>query len=178
MKKLLLASLCMASVALTACDKKPNEAATTTGTDNQPVATQAAVALSKDVAANIKSDLIQIQTLSTNKAKEALAFQNEVTQAAQKNDKAALQGIVEKMKSYTEGFNKELDALTLKSSEVDAVRSKMKEANNLGVELSEAGLKNPPDMNEINTLQKKATEMQQALLTEMQNLQTKANTAK
>lgn len=177
MKKLLLASLCMASVALTACDKKPNEAATTS-TDNQPVATQATVSLSKDVAADIKSDLTQIQTLSTNKAKEALEFQNEVTQAAQKNDKAALEGIVEKMKSYTENFNKELDALTLKSSEVDAVRSKMKEANNLGVELSEAGLKNPPDMNEINALQKKATEMQQALLTEMQTLQNKANAAK
>lgn len=177
MKKLLLASLYAASLALVACDKKPNDAAVA-GTDSKPVATQPTVALSTDVAADIKSDLIQIQTLSTNKAKEALQFQQEVTQAAQKNDKAALQSIVDKMKSYTEGFNKELDALILKSSEADAIRTKMKEGNNLGTELSEEGLKNPPDMDKITELQKKATELQQSLLNDMQALQTKANTAK
>lgn len=176
MKKLLLASLCMASLALTACDKKPTDA--TAGTDSKPTTTQPTVSLSTDVAADIKSDLEQIQTLSMNKAKEALEFQNEVAQASQKGDRAALQTIVDKMKTYTEGFNKELDALTLKSSEADALRTKMKEANAFGVEMSEAGLSNPPDVNKLTELQKKGIDLQQSLLTDMQNLQAKANTTK
>lgn len=177
MKKLLLATLCASAFALTACDKKPNETAST-ASSSEPVAAQPAVTLSQDNAADIKSDLTQIQTLSTAKAKEALEFQNEVTQAAQKNDKAALQGVVDKMKSYVDGFNKDLDALTLKSTEVDSIRGKMKESNNLGVELSQAGIASSPDMAKITELQKKATELQQGLLTDMQALQTKANAAK
>lgn len=177
MKKLLLASLCMATVTLTACDKKPHDAAAPasgSSSTSQPAATS----FSTGKAADIKSDLMLIQNMSTTKAKEALTFQSEVTQAAQKGDKAALQGIVGKMKTYVDSFNADLDALSLKSSEVDSVRKKMKESNNLGVELSEAGLSSTPDMNKITELQKKATELQQSLLTDMQNLQNTANTAK
>ncbi len=54
----------------------------------------------------------------------------------------------------------------------------MKETNMLGVEMAQASIANPPDMNKINQLQQKAAENQKALLTEMQALQTKANTAK
>lgn len=176
MKKLLLATLCASAVVLTACNQKPNETAATTASSETVAAP--ATSLSQDVAADIKSDLTQIQTLSTTKAKEALEFQNEVTQAAQKNDKAALQAIIGKMKAYVNGFNADLDALSLKSSEADSIRNKMKESNNLGVELSEAGLASSPDMTKITALQNQATELQQALLTEMQALQNKANTAK
>ena len=53
----------------------------------------------------------------------------------------------------------------------------MKESNNLGVEMSEAGLATSPDPQKIMELQKKGTELQQSLLTEMQALQAKANAA-
>ncbi|WP_373350590.1 hypothetical protein [Acinetobacter bereziniae] len=173
MKKLLLATLCASALALTACDKKPADAAS--GTNSKPAA--AAVSLSTNNAADIKSDLTALQTMSTAKAKEALNFQTEVMQAAQKGDKDALKGVVDKMKTYVDGFNKDLDGLALKSTEVASVRDKMKESNNLGVEMSEAGLASSPDPQKIMELQKKGTELQQSLLTEMQALQTKANAA-
>ena len=141
MKKVLIATLCASAFALTACDKKPADA--TSASDSKPAA--AAVTLSSNNAADIKSDLAQIQTLSTTKAKEAIDFQNEVMQAAQKGDKAALEGVVGKMKTYVDGFNKELDGLALKSSEAVSVREKIKESNNLGVEMSETGLESKPD---------------------------------
>lgn len=173
MKKVLIATLCASAFALTACDKKPADASA--ATDSKPAA--AAVSLSSNNAADIKSDLAQIQTLSTAKAKEAIEFQNEVMQAAQKGDKTALEGVVGKMKAYVDGFNKELDGLALKSSEAVSVREKIKESNNLGVEMSEAGLASKPDPKKIEELQKQGMALQKSLLTEMQALQTKANTA-
>lgn len=172
MKKLLLATLCASAFALTACDKKPADAS---GTDSKPAV--AKVALSTNNTADIKSDAAAIQKLSTDKAKEALDFQTEVMQAMQKGDKAALTSVVDKMKAYVASFNKDLDGLALKSTEAASVRDKMKEANNFGVEMSEAGLENPPNPQKIMDLQKKGTELQKSLMTEMQQLQTKANSA-
>ena len=174
MKKLLLATLCASAFALTACDKKPADA-TTSGADTKPVA--AAVSLSTNNLADIKSDFTAIQAISVEKSKEALTFQTDVMQAAQKGDKDALKGVVEKMKTYVDGFNKDLDGLAIKSSEVASVRDKMKEANKLGVEMSEAGLAGSPDPQKIMELQKKGTELQQSLMTEMQALQAKINAA-
>lgn len=173
MKKLLIATLCASAFALAACDKKPADA--TSGTDSKPAAT--AVALSTNNIADIKSDFTALQAMSTEKAKEALNFQTEVMAAAQKGDKAALQGIVEKMKAYVETANKDLDGLALKSSEVASVREKMKESNKLGVEMSELGLSSTPDSQKIMDLQKKGTELQQSLMTEMQALQAKVAAA-
>lgn len=180
MKKLLLASLCMTAFALTACDKKPNEATpsteNTTATTNAPVTNSTDVgAMSNNVIADIRSDLDQIQTLSNAKAQEALKFQNEVTQAAQKGDKAALDQVVEQMDQYVDSFNDDLEALNLKSHEGDALREKMKDSNELGLELAEEGVKTPPNTDKINALQKKATDLQQSLLQDMQSLQSKVN---
>ncbi|OTG85122.1 hypothetical protein [Acinetobacter sp. ANC 4648] len=174
MKKLLLASLCIASVALTACDKKPNESTSgSTTTSEKTIAS-----LSTNNATDIKSDLAQIQTLSTSKAKELIDFQTEMMQAVQKKDKNALTAVFDKMKVYIEAFNKDLDNLTLKSTEAEALREKMKESNKLSLELTEASTANPPDMNKLTELQKKASEIQKSLLADMQKLQTTANTAK
>ena len=174
MKKLLLASLCMTAFALTACDKKPNDS-TSTSTEKTTTATASTASLSNNVVADIRSDLDQIQTLSNTKAQEALKFQTDVTQAAQKGDKAALDKVVKQMDEYVDTFNDELEDLKLKSSEGDAVRSKMKESNKVGLELAEEGIKSPPDVTKITELQKKATEIQQALLQDMQSLQAKVN---
>ncbi|MFD1438812.1 hypothetical protein HLH14_11255 [Acinetobacter sp. ANC 4282] len=181
MKKRLLASLCFAAMALTACDKKPNEAPASSSTSpaaTPPASTQpATAALSSNNAADIKNDLKQIETLSNSRAKEASALQNKANEAAQKSDKASLNAIVADMKTYIARFNQDLDALKLKSSELDAVRDKIKESNNIGIELSEASIANTPDSKKITELQNRATKLQKELVTEMQALQTKAKTA-
>lgn len=174
MKKLLLATFIASTFALAACDKKPADA-TTSGSDTKSAA--AAVSLSSNNIADIKSDFTAIQAISVEKSKEALTFQTEVMQAAQKGDKDALKGVVDKMKTYVDGFNKDLDGLALKSSEVASIRDKMKESNKLGVEMSEAGLAGSPDPQKIMDLQKKGTELQQSLMTDMQALQAKINAA-
>ncbi len=173
MKKLLIASLCMTAFTLTACDKKTNDS-TTVQPEAQAPATM--TALSNNVVADIKSDLEQIETLSNTKAQEALSFQTEVTQAAQNSDKKALEAVVDKMEKYVDSFNHDLEALKLKSNEADALRDKMKDSNDLGLELAEAGVETKPDMNKVTELQKKAVELQQSILTDMQALQAKVKT--
>ncbi len=98
MKKLLISTLCVASLALTACDKKP--ASGTASGSGSTAATAPAVTLSTNNAADIKNDLIQIQTLSNTKAQEAVNFQTEVMKAAQSGDKNAVGGVIDKMKAF------------------------------------------------------------------------------
>jgi len=175
MKKLLISTLCVASLALVACDKKPHDNnASGAGT----ATTAPAVQYSTNNNADIKSDLTQVQTLSNTRAQEAVNFQTEIMKSAQTGDQNAVKDTVSKMKSFVEGFNKDLDNLTLKSSEVDNFRNKMKETNTISIEMAEAGLSSPPDMNKITELQKKAADNQKEMLTIMQTLQTKANEAK
>lgn len=181
MKKRLLASLCFAALALTACDKKTNEAPASSSTSSAvstSASTQPATAtLSSNNAADIKNDLNQIQTLSTSRTKEASDLQNKANEAAQKGDKASLNTIVAEMKTYIGRFNQDLEALNLKSSEVDAVREKIKESNNVGIELSEASIATTPDTKKITELQNRATALQKELVSETQALQSKAKTA-
>ncbi|WP_425918313.1 hypothetical protein [Acinetobacter sp. TSRC1-2] len=181
MKKRLLASLCFAALAVTACDKKTNEAPASSSTSSAvstPASTQpATAALSSNNAADIKNDLNQIQTLSNSRTKEASDLQNKANEAAQKGDKASLNTIVAEMKTYIGRFNQDLDALNLKSSEVDAVRKKIKESNNVGIELSEASIATTPDTKKITELQNRATALQKELVSETQALQNKAKTA-
>lgn len=174
MKKLLIASVCMTAFTLTACDKKTNESTTAQAENNTPATV---VSLSNNVVADIKSDLEQIDTLSNTKAQEALSFQSEVAQAAQTGDKKALETVVDKMEKYADDFNNDLEALKLKSTEADSLRDKMKDSNDLGVELAEAGVDAKPDMAKVTELQKKAVELQQSILKDLQALQTKVKTA-
>ncbi|WP_445114619.1 hypothetical protein [Acinetobacter sp. WZC-1] len=182
MKKLFPASLCnMTSVgllafALTACGQQPDHTASASSISSSQTAQ---LSLSRDNAADIKSDLTQLETLSSIKAREESVFRDEVTQAVQKKDDPhALNTIVAKMKSYVEGFNQDLDALTLKSTEANALRDKMKQSNHLGLELSEAGIARPLDINKINALQQQATELELDLMADKQTLQIKAGTAR
>ncbi|WP_407303049.1 hypothetical protein [Acinetobacter sp.] len=181
MKKRLLASLCFAAMAITACEKKPNETPASSSSSpavTSPARTQpASTTLSSNNAADIKNDLNQIQILSNSRAKEAAALQEKANQAAQKNDKASLNSIVAEMKTYIARFNQDLDALSLKSSEIDKLREKIKESNNIGIQLSEASIANTPDTQKITELQNRAIELQKELVTEMQALQAKAKSA-
>lgn len=170
MKKSLLVSLCAATLILTACDKKTNES--TTSTSNAPATTAPAqVSLSTGNSADMKSDFVVIQTLSSTRAQEALTFQQEMMKAAQKGEKSAITAIVDNLKTYVTNFNNDLDGLSLKSSEGTSLRDKMKEANILSLSLSEESIKMPPDTAKLQQLQTQAMELQKTVLTEMQALQ-------
>lgn len=170
MKKSLLVSLCAATLILTACDKKTNES--TTSTSNAPATTAPAQAsLSTGNSADMKSDSVAIQTLSSTRAQEALTFQQEMMKAAQKGEKSAITAIVDNLKTYVTNFNNDLDGLSLKSSEGTSLRDKMKEANILSLSLSEESIKMPPDTAKLQQLQTQAMELQKTVLTEMQALQ-------
>lgn len=169
MKKLLIATLCVSAFALTACDKKAADTTTTTAT---------AVSLTTNNAADIKSDLTAVETLSTTKAKEALDTQSKLMESLQKGDKGALENMMKEMKTFIEGFNKDLAALPLKSTEVDATRNKMKEANDITLQLTETSMTAQPDQTKISELTTKMTEIQKELMTDMQTLKAKAAEAK
>ena len=173
MKKLLISTLCVTAFTLTACDKKTNESTVKGNEASSTAATT--VSLSQDNQAHIKSDLQLIQTLSNNKAQDALKFQTEATEAAQRGEQPDLKAIASKLETYVNDFNKELDALKLQSSEGDALRSTLKESNEISLELTKAGSSNPPDAAKIAELQKKATDLQQKLLSDTQALELKAN---
>ena len=171
MKKSLLVSLCTAALILTACDKKSNE--TTSSSSNTPATTTSApsATLSTANSADMKSDFVTIQTLSSTRAQEALTFQQDMMKAAQKGDKSAISGIVDNLKTYVTNCNNDLDGLALKSSEGASLRDKMKEANTLSLSLSEESIKMPPDTAKLQQLQTQAMELQKTVLAEMQALQ-------
>ena len=185
MKKILLASLCMTALTLTACNKKPNEAPATTTQDTTVTTTTPAttemsaknMTLSSNNITDIKNDLSKLQTLSNSRAKEAVDFQNKATQAAQKGDKTTLDRTVADMKTYIMKFNKELDDLTLNSSEVDTMRNKIKKSNDLGMQISEEGTAKSPDMKKMTELQNEAAKLQKELINDMQALETKIKNA-
>lgn len=172
MKKRLLSILCVAALVLTACDKKPLY-------NNGSGHAVAVMILSKDNAANIENDLTQLQTLSNTKAEEAINIQTQITKAAQRGDLSAVRTLVDKLKIFVDGFNKDLDELPLQSSEVSALKDKMKETNEIGIQIAEEGVfSSSPDMDKITELQNKAIENQKIMLAEIQILQTKANSVK
>lgn len=171
MKKLLLSILCVSSLAITACEKKPLY-------NNDSRHAVAVIILSKDNAANIENDLTQLQTLSNTKAEEVGNLQTEIMKAAQTGDLSAVRAKVDKLKIFVEGFNKELDELPLQSAEVSALKDKIKETNEISSQMAEASVSSSPDMDKITELQKKAIENQKVLLAEIQRLQAKANSVK
>lgn len=164
MKKILLATLCATALTLTACDKKSTDTA---------AASAPTVQLSSNNTADIKADFTALETLSTAKAKEALEFQNKIMQSAQTGGVEAVKSTMSEMEKFTEQFNKDLDGLALKSAEVDSVRQKMKASNEASLEMIKETTAGKPDQNKILELQKKATGIQQELLTEMQTLKQK-----
>jgi len=171
MNKLILASIFFTTLTLTACDKKTeNNASSETEVSKQKVT------LSKNVNADIKHDLGIIDEISAKKAEEALKFQPEVSKAVQNNNKAELKAIVEKMETYVDQFNDDLDKLPLKSTEGLSVKEKLKDANKLGLDLAEEGIKEKPDSKEINELQDKAIKLQHEILTEVQDLKKRTDT--
>lgn len=174
MKKILLSALCITAFTLTACDKKTDNTSAKTNDASSPTVVAPAT-LSQNNQVHMQSDLRLIQTLTNNKSQDALKFQTEVNEAAQRGEEPDLKLISVKLETYVNDFNKELDALKLQSSEVDSLRTKLKESNQIGLDLTKAGTSAPQDTAKIAELQKKATDLQQELISETQAIEIKAN---
>ncbi|MDH1698723.1 hypothetical protein N5I05_09265 [Acinetobacter johnsonii] len=181
MKKLLLTTVCVATLTLAACEKKGTEPAVEQMTSaSEATSTEATTIVanhSNNNIADIQADLLAVQTLSNAKAQEAAAFQKEVSATLEKKDPAQIKAMVEKTETYVKQFNDELDALTLKSAEVDALREKMQDANDLGVELTKESTKTTPDSAKITELQNKATELQKSIIADVTALEAKVKAA-
>lgn len=169
MKKLLIATLCATAFTLTACDKKPADSNTSTA---------AAVSLSSNNISDMKADLERIETLSASKANEALDYQKKIVEAATQGSETAVKDVIGNLKTFMEGFNTELSALKIQSSEVDAIRKKMIEANQHNLELSESATAANPDADKITELTNKSTELQKELIADMTSLKAKIAEAK
>lgn len=157
MNKLLIAILCGAALTLTACNKNPTEQAGQAAT---------AVKLSTDNIADIKTDLTTLETLSASKAKEALDFQTKATQASQSGDINAAKAVIDDMQKSFAQYDKDLDALALKSTEVDSLRKNTKKVMSLTVEFMQQSIAEKPDLQKITDLQKQMVDAQKALLDE------------
>ena len=181
MKKLLLTTVCMATLTLAACEKKATETAVEQAATSSEAASTSATTIVADHSQNnvtdIQADLMAVQTLSNAKAQEAAEFQKEVTTALQQKDASQIKAMVDKTETYVDQFNDELDALTLKSEEVDALREKIKDANDLGVELTKESTEAKPDTAKITELQTKATELQKAIVADVAALEAKVKAA-
>lgn len=164
MKNLVIATLCTSVLLLTAC-AKPSEKQTAEQTQQ--------VTYSQNNVEHIKADLSTVETLSNKKAEEGLEFQNEAVKASQSGKDEDIQAVVNKMKTFVDGFNQELTALKLQSSEVNELRGKMIESNNLGLQLAQEGSSKAPNEQKIQQLQTQVTTTQEQMLDIMQKLQAK-----
>lgn len=170
MKKIITSSLCAAALLLTACDQKTPPSAP----PDKNVSSQQSNNLSHKTTQDIATDLQKIETLSDSKTQQALDFQKQINEAAQSQNQTRLQDTVNQMQSYVQQFNLDLDGLALKSSEVAALREKIKQSNLLGLALAQEGIKTAPDQNVMNDLQSKASQLQQSLLQDLQQLEQQA----
>lgn len=164
MKKILIATLCVSTFALTACDKKSTES---------PVTIAAASHLSHHNNADIKSDLTTLNTYISTQSQQKQDIQTKIKDATQHNDKAASKNRVKEAKDDADRFNQGLAQLKLKSSEVDALRNKTQVNNQLASELIEMQMSGVPDQAKITALTQKVEELQKDISEETQILETK-----
>lgn len=165
MNKLLISVLCGVALTLTACDKKP-----ASQTDQT-----AAVQQSTNNTADIKADLIALNTLSNSNTAELDQLQSKIMQAVQKQDKAAMQEGIKEVSKSTSAFNEELDKLSLKSTEINMFREKLKATNQVTLDMLKEASSEKPDQAKILKLQNESMKMQQELATANRELQTKVS---
>lgn len=165
MKKLALTLLCSSMLALTACDKKAENAQS----KDQAVQTDPS-SLSTNNKSDIKADFEAIAQLSTSKSQEALETQKKVESAIE-NDPAAAQNTMADSKKYFTEFNDDLNKLQLKSSEVHEIRTQMINLNKLTFDMMDQSLSANPDANKIMEFQKQLESQTAALSAKMQQVE-------
>lgn len=96
-------------------------------------------------------------------------------QAVQKQDKAAMQEGIKEVSKSTSAFNEELDKLSLKSTEINMFREKLKATNQVTLDMLKEASSEKPDQAKILKLQNESMKMQQELATANRELQTKVS---
>lgn len=179
MKKLLLVSACMLSLAVAGCNKQPETTsaqATSPAAVNAPVsaATPASTGMSSNNLQDIRRDLNTLQTLANAKADTAMDYQDQMMKAVQANQQEQVLAVMKKMQTFMTEFNQQLKQLNLNSEEVDQLRHKFIHSNELGLELTRISTERHPDEARIKTLQQQVMELQKEIMHDVQQLQAKA----
>ena len=133
--------------------------------------------LSQDNAADIKYDLIVLGAVSQTAKKKAQDSFMGMQYAIDSGNRNALMTAVKQTTTQIHGLNQKYDAVTLKSAEVTAAREKLKEENNLQIEMGNIILSDSPDRQRFAELNEKWKNAQKMVEMEMEALRIKANTA-
>ena len=133
--------------------------------------------LSQDNAADIKYDLIVLGAVSQTAKKKAQDSFMGMQYAIDSGNRNALMKAVKQTTTQIHGLNQKYDAVTLKSAEVTAARERLKEENNLQIEMGNIILSDSPDRQRFAELNKKWENAQKMVEIEMEALRIKANTA-
>lgn len=150
MKPMLIVCLCLSSCTLFAC--KPNHV------NSQHIS------FSHNQATDIKVDLGILQNLAQRQNQESFVFQQEALPTIRSGNAAQIEQIIQSMQQRVTKFNQELQDLLLSSAEVDTIRQKMMQNNQLSLELAQQGAAQHPDTVKILQLQKKLEQNQQEII--------------
>lgn len=152
MKKLLLALLCGTTIVLSACVKKTN---------SDQVQAAVIQSYSQNNKSDIQQDLLILQNFSDLRAEQSIKLQDQFTGtlASQQSSKQALQ----KVEQFFLESDNELDALKIKSTEVDQRRQMLKQINRLTVQLTQESITERPDQKKMEDLHVKLQNLQQQL---------------
>lgn len=172
MKKLAIVALISGMTALTACSKPVTEVKNgeAQGTVQQKVQ------LSTDNKADIQADIDAVQAFGLAQEKNAESLQAKMESAMKSKNQQELNNVLEDFKIFVAKSNDELNALTLKSTEVNRLREKMIENSLLGLEVSQILFTTPADKVDpakVQPLQEKAMKAQQELMLISQEIQEK-----
>ena len=144
-------------------------------TDHTPVI--AASDLSQDNAADIKHDLVVLSAVSQTAKHNAQDSFMDMQHALDSGNRNALMTAVKQITTRLHDLNQKYNAVTLKSAEVTEARERLKEENNLQIEMSNIILSASPDRQKFAELNNKWKNSQKMVELEMEALRIKANTA-
>lgn len=144
-------------------------------TDQTPVI--ATSDLSQDNAADIKHDLVVLSAVSQTAKHNAQDSFMDMQHALDSGNRNALMTAVKQITTRLHDLNQKYNAVTLKSTEVTEARERLKEENNLQIEMSNIILSASPDRQKFAELNNKWKNSQKMVEIEMEALRIKANTA-
>lgn len=153
MKKLLLVLLFGTMAVLSACDKQIK------ADHDQAAVTQI---YSQNNLEDIQQDLVILQKYSDLRAEQSIEIQNRFSSilANQQSGGQALQEI----QSFFLESNKGLDALKIKSTEVEQRRQMLKQINILTIQLTQEAIEQHPDQKKMEDIQVKLQDLKQQLI--------------
>ncbi len=167
MKKMTLCTA-MLALLLAGCDGQ-------NATDSTPVGNFSAKqeTLSSASAADIKSDLDELNNIINSANSEAISMRDELMKANSNNDKNAATAVLKRSQNLQESTNAKLIALTLKSQEVQGLRLKIVEGNMKAIAMAKIASKDmlsEADRKELSALGKQSVALQMQAGTQLNEL--------